>query len=178
MSNKKLFSVFLLLGLTFLLGYSSPGEAAASQDKNQLLFLNRVIRYEIACVDLAEEALQKGKRSEIKELAKDIIKVQEGKIDELRKLRKDWFGEKITVADPEEMMDEHECCKSAPSFKDFDQEFLYKMIMHQQKCLDLVEKDGIKSDKPEIRKIAQEIIENQAEKIKLIQGWEKEWYQK
>lgn len=166
--------IFILGALAFLFNSYWQVEAAAPNKNADLLFLNRMIGNQINCLNLAEEGLKKAQCPELKKLIQEISDLQNKQLEKVRKLRKDLYGEKIVVHDPASLKDQHECCHlEQEKFTDFDQEFIHKMIKHQQQCLTLAQEEGLKSQRTEIKKLAQEIIDNLSPKVQAIQGGQK-----
>ena len=60
----------------------------------------------------------------------------------------------------------------------FDLRFIDAMVPHHEGAL-LMAKDAIaKSKRPEIQKLAQEILDSQKQEIAQMQAWRKDWYGK
>lgn len=55
-------------------------------------FIEGMIVHHEGAVEMAEQALEKALRPEIKEMAKDIIEAQTREIEMMRKWLKDWYG--------------------------------------------------------------------------------------
>jgi len=53
-------------------------------------FLHEMIAHHEGAVEMSKEALDKGKRPEIKQLAQKIIKTQEAEIEKMKKWRTEW----------------------------------------------------------------------------------------
>ncbi len=59
----------------------------------------------------------------------------------------------------------------------FDQAFLSDMIIHHQGAIDMARMVLQKSDRPELRKLAEDIISAQSKEITQMQNWQKAWTQ-
>ena len=57
-----------------------------------LRFINEMIPHHRGAISMANDALQKSKRPEIKKLAQDIISAQEKEIEQLKAWRKQWYN--------------------------------------------------------------------------------------
>ncbi len=66
------------------------GEADEEFD---LRFMNAMIPHHEGAVAMAQEALEKSDRPEVKELAQSIIDSQQQEIDQMVQWRKDWYGQ-------------------------------------------------------------------------------------
>ncbi len=63
-----------------------------ADDEFDLRFINAMIPHHEGALTMAKDALSKTKRSEIKELAEDILTSQQKEIDEMKQWRKNWYG--------------------------------------------------------------------------------------
>jgi uncharacterized protein (DUF305 family) len=62
-----------------------------ADDEFDLRFINAMIPHHEGALTMAKDALSKTKRSEIKELAKDILTSQQKEIDEMTQWRENWY---------------------------------------------------------------------------------------
>ena len=60
----------------------------------------------------------------------------------------------------------------------FDKRFMDLMIVHHEGGIMMAEDALKKSDRPEIKEMAQQIITSQEKEIKQMKEWEKAWYKK
>jgi uncharacterized protein (DUF305 family) len=58
----------------------------------------------------------------------------------------------------------------------FDLRFLNAMIPHHQAAVTMAQETLEKSDRPEIKQLAQAIISSQQQEISQMQQWKKAWY--
>lgn len=58
---------------------------------------------------------------------------------------------------------------------EFDEAFVSSMIHHHQAAVDMAELAKQKSDRPEVKNLANTIISAQSDEITLLQKWQKEW---
>ncbi len=58
----------------------------------------------------------------------------------------------------------------------FDKAFIDDMIPHHQGAVEMAELVLTSTDRPELKKMAQEIIDAQTREIKMMQEWQKEWF--
>lgn len=63
-----------------------------ADDEFDLRFINAMIPHHEGALTMAKDTLKKTKRMEIKELAQSILISQQTEIDEMKKLRKNWYG--------------------------------------------------------------------------------------
>jgi uncharacterized protein (DUF305 family) len=58
----------------------------------------------------------------------------------------------------------------------FDLRFLQAMIPHHEGAIDMANQVLEKSDRPEVKTLAQSIIDSQQKEIDQMQQWQKDWY--
>lgn len=164
------------------------GPADANFD---LRFIDAMIPHHQGAVDMAKEAQQNSQRPEIKKLADEIIKAQTKEVTELQTWRKQWYataGSKPMAYDAKMgkmmemsadqlkgmMMNQDLGAKDA----EFDLRFIDAMIPHHESAVTMAKDAATKSTRPEIKKLAQDIISSQQAEIKQMQEWKQAWYKK
>jgi uncharacterized protein (DUF305 family) len=150
-------------------------------------------------VQMADLALIRSKRPEIRKLAQAIKKDQNSEIEQMRTWYQAWYGKDVPVMvmNSETMMQMHsgmnqgmmdasmhqnmmsmkvnfETLKKA---SDFDKEFIHQMVSHHKMAVKMSQMLANKSKKPELNKLAQAIIKTQTVEINQMQQWEQNWYQ-
>ncbi|MEH1902919.1 DUF305 domain-containing protein [Nostoc sp.] len=164
------------------------GPADANFD---LRFLDAMIPHHHGAVEMAKEAQQKSKRPEIKKLADNIIKSQNQEITQMKQWRQAWYpkaGDKPMAYDSQmgHMMEmSSDQTKAMMMSQDlgaadaeFDLRFINAMIPHHEGAVTMAKDVLSKSQRPEIKQLAQEIIKAQNTEIKQMQQWRKAWYNK
>lgn len=165
------------------------GPADAEYD---LRFIDAMIPHHRGAIDMANEALQKSQRAEIKSLSQNIIEAQNREENELmRNWRKAWYpnapetpmaynsqqGKTLPMAAEQKnsMMMKMDL---GPADAEFDLRFMNAMIPHHQGAVVMAKDALTKSKRPEITKLAQDIISAQEAEIKQLQQWKQAWYGK
>lgn len=138
---------------------------------------------------MAQEALEKSDRPEIKQLAQEIIDAQEKEISQLSAWRTAWYPD----AGAEPMMYSSEMGHMMPMTEEmrssmmmegdlgaaddqFDLRFINAMIPHHEAAVEMAQQALEKSDRPEIRELAQNIIDSQQQEIDQMTQWKQDWY--
>jgi uncharacterized protein (DUF305 family) len=67
------------------------GDLGAANAEFDLRFINAMIPHHEGAVTMAEDALSKSKRPEVKQLAQDIIASQQKEIDQMKQWRQAWY---------------------------------------------------------------------------------------
>jgi uncharacterized protein (DUF305 family) len=156
-----------------------------------LRFIDAMIPHHEGAVVMAKAAQQNSKRPEIQKLAADIIKAQAQEIAQMQQWRTAWYpnASSTPIAWHKEM--NHAMPMSEAQIKamrmdmdlgaadaDFDKRFIDAMIPHHEGAVVMANDAWQKSKRPEIQKLAQEIIGSQKNEIEQMQQWRKAWYGK
>ena len=154
-------------------------------------FIDAMIPHHQGALMMAKEAQQKSERPEIKKLADEIISAQTKEIAELQTWRKQWYptasskpmahnakmGHMMEMSDDQMksmMMNQDLGAKDA----EFDLRFINAMIPHHESAVTMAQDASAKSTRPEIKKLAKDIISSQQAEIKQMQEWKQAWYKK
>lgn len=154
-----------------------------------LRFIDGMIPHHEGAVVMAQAALQKSNRSEIKQLAQAIIDAQEQEISELKSWRQAWYPD--APAEPimfHEQMN-HDMPMSAEmrsslmmnvdlgaADDQFDLRFINAMIPHHEGAIDMANQALQQSDRSEIKTLSQSIIDSQQREIDQMKQWKQAWY--
>ncbi|TXH08260.1 MAG: DUF305 domain-containing protein [Candidatus Moraniibacteriota bacterium] len=76
----------------------------------------------------------------------------------------------------EESMDSMTASLTGKTGDTFDQAFLQEMVIHHEGAVAMAKQVLETSKRPELRKLAEDIIAAQTKEIDMMQEWEKEWY--
>lgn len=165
------------------------GPADAEYD---LRFIDAMIPHHRGAIAMANDALQKSQRLEIKALAQTIIKAQNREENELmRKWRKAWYPK----ASETPMAYDSQQGKMLPMSADqqnsmmmkldlgaadaeFDLRFINAMIPHHEGAVVMAKDALTKAQHPELKQLANEIIASQQAEIDQMKQWRKTWYGK
>jgi uncharacterized protein (DUF305 family) len=162
------------------------GPADADYD---LRFIDSMVMHHQGAVNMAQEALQKSKRPEMKKLAQDIITAQKQEIEQLKQWRTTWYPNAAPTpmawsAKMGHMMAMSEDTEQSMMMKmdlgkadtEFDLRFIDAMVPHHEGAL-VMAKDALsKTKRPEIEKLSQDILTSQEQEIEQIKQWRKDWY--
>jgi len=160
-------------------------------------FIEMMIPHHQDAIAMADLALSRAKRPEVKKIAEAIKKDQTREIQEMRSWYKQWYGKEVpahSMTDMGMMGNHHsqgqgtgsgmmgqgmmnmttdlDALKKAP---DFDKEFVRQMIPHHQMAVRMAQMASGRAAHPEIRTLAQSIIKSQSDEITQMQGWQQAW---
>ncbi|MEJ1934952.1 DUF305 domain-containing protein [Nostoc sp. NIES-2111] len=164
------------------------GPADANYD---LRFIDAMIMHHQGAVNMANVAQQKSKRTEIKKLAADIINAQNQEISQMKQWRTAWYpkagdqpmahdatmGHMMAMSSQQQqaMMMSQDLGKADA---EFDLRFINAMIPHHEGAVVMAQDALQKSQRQEIKTLAQAIIKAQEREIKEMKQWRTAWYNK
>jgi uncharacterized protein (DUF305 family) len=162
------------------------GPADANYD---LRFIDAMSLHHQGAVKMAQEAEQKAQHPEIKQLAGEIIDAQNKEIGQLTQWRKAWYpqasNESVTyggdgqpkVAMTEKQQQGMMMSKDlGPADPKFDLHFMDAMIPHHEGALAMAQDALSKSERPEVKQLAQAILTSQQTEIEQMKQWRQTWY--
>lgn len=150
-------------------------------------FIEQMIPHHEGAIAMANLALQKAKRPEIKTLATAIIEAQTAEIQSMNGWYQNWFGDAVSKVSTGMMgggmmsqsgmhMGGQEDMTSLENAPDFDKAFIEEMIPHHQLAIMMANMLQSGTNRPEMLQLAKNIISSQAKEIELMQGWYTNWY--
>jgi uncharacterized protein (DUF305 family) len=159
-------------------------------DENfDLRFIDAMILHHQGAVVMSEEALEKSNRPEIKELAQSIIDGQEQEISQMQEWRQAWYPDAGSepVAFHAEMGHDMPMTKAmqdsmmmsgdlGAADEEFDLRFINAMIPHHEGAVIMAQEALEKSNRPEVKELAQAIIDAQQPEIDQMTQWRQTWY--
>jgi uncharacterized protein (DUF305 family) len=155
-------------------------------------FIEQMIPHHEDAIVMADLALLKTKRPEIRQLAEDIKRDQTREIGEMRAWYQKWFGKDVSGAPSGEMMghgmmgrgtmmgmmgDETDLA-ALESAKDFDRAFIEQMIPHHQMAVMMAGMLIGGTDRSEMVSLGESITASQSAEIDQMRGWYHAWYAK
>lgn len=202
MNNKITFLVIgLVIGGIGVFGYiyskpsiysgSMMNRNAVSQDSDVIdaHFIEQMIPHHEDAITMSKVAQDKATRPEVKELATNIISSQSKEISQMQSWYKDWFGRELSTGD--QVMSQHGMMsvsqmhmgmtgtdmdmQSLENAQDFDRAFVEDMIPHHQMAVMMASMLKNGTDKPEMKKLADDIISAQNTEIEMMRKWLSEW---
>lgn len=159
-------------------------QIASTIDKH---FIEQMIPHHEGAITMANLALQKAKRTEIKTLATAIIAAQTTEIQSMNGWYQDWFGSSVPKVSTGMMgggmmsqsgmhMGGQEDMTALENASDFDKAFIEEMIPHHQLAIMMANMLQSGTNRPEMQQLAKNIISSQSKEIQQMQGWYAQWY--
>ena len=162
------------------------GPADANYD---LRFIDAMRMHHQGAIEMAKAVLQKSKRPEMKKLADSIITTQSREIAQMNQWRQAWYpkaGKQMMAyhAQMRHMMPmSSDQMKSMMMSQDlgaadsqFDLRFINAMIPHHEGAVTMAQDVLKKSQRPQMKQLAKEIIRDQQKEIAQMKQWRKAWY--
>ena len=162
------------------------GPADATYD---LRFIDAMIPHHQGAVEMAQQALQKSKRPEIKKLAQEIIAAQNQEISALKQWRKQWYAKygdtpmawssqmnHMMPMDSATMQGMMMSGDLGADDADFDLRFINAMIPHHEGAVVMAESALVNSERSEIKQLSQDILSSQKAEIEQMKQWRQSWY--
>ncbi len=145
----------------------------------EVAFLQEMIHHHHSAVEMAELVASHTKRPELNQMAKQITGSQNSEIEQMTAWVKSWHNETPGSVEQmpgmEMMMKEMESLKQAKD-AEFDRMFLDMMTPHHQGAVSMSKLVAERSERPELRKLAQQIIKDQTKEIAQMKQWQKAWF--
>jgi uncharacterized protein (DUF305 family) len=140
-------------------------------------FIEQMIPHHESAIAMAELAKEKSKREEIKSLADDIIKSQSAEIAQMRQWYQEWYNKEVPKVDTHDnmMMDGNVSTAKLSEAADFDKEFLDNMIPHHQMAVMMANMLKLNTERPEMKKLADDIVAAQTKEIENMKTWQRSW---
>ncbi len=165
-------------GMDHSMMQSSPNAASAPYD---LQFIDTMSGHHQAAIEMARPAETKAQHAELKELARNIIRDQEREISQMKGWREQWFKDQpqaMNMAMPG-MMDSMKGMDmtrlNAVTGNAFDLMFIDMMTPHHQGAVAMAREALTRAEHPEVKKLAQQIIDAQENEIAQMNKWKAAW---
>ena len=178
-------------------GKPAPAPQSGMMTRPDQFFIEMMIPHHQDAVEMANLALTRAKRPEIKQLAEAIKRDQTREIQQMRGWYKAWYGKDVPpvpmgtgmmgnrqgmgtgMGMGQGMMTQngmmHTDLVALKNASDFDKEFVRQMIPHHQMAVHMAQMVLNQKTRPEIRTLAQSIIQSQTAEIKQMQQWQQAW---
>lgn len=173
--------LFGIVGLaaTTVLGQANT-DGGSGPSRMDAMFIEQMIPHHEDAIAMAEIAEDKAEHVEIKRLAADIRDTQSAEIEQMRGWYEQWLGGEV-ADDGADMMDRmmggDVDLDELETAQPFDKAFIEEMIPHHQMGVMMARMMAARSDEPEMRDLAERIIESQTREIEQMQEWYAEWYE-
>lgn len=188
MFSNKIAAIAALLVLaigSFALAACGDDDTSTSSDAEATdgAFITEMIPHHESAIEMAKIAQKQADHPEIKQLADDIVAAQDGEIDDMNTMHERMFGGPAMGADHGDLgLDDHMMGMDSTSMdslakaEPFDETFIDEMIPHHQGAIRMAQVELADGQDPEVRNLAQAIIDAQSQEIEQMNQWREQWY--
>ena len=177
-------------GMMRMMGFSSLNQVNDSQSSViDAHFIEQMIPHHEDAITMSKLALTKAKRPEVKQLAQNIILSQGKEIKQMTDWYQLWFDREIPTGS--NTMNQHGMMGGSQmhmgmmgndtdvtrleNSQDFDRLFVEDMIPHHQMAVMMASMLKNGTTRPEMKKLAEDIIAAQTNEIDLMRSWLTNW---
>ena len=154
-------------------GHDMSAMSTTSDAPYDALFIDSMIVHHQGAITMAQEALEKAQRTELKQFAQNVIMVQDGEITQMKVWRNNWYPDLAistgTGTDMGDMM------VSQDDSVSYDLRWIDAMISHHQAAITMAQEALTKAEHADIKNLAQAIIDMQAAEITQLEAWRDQW---
>ncbi len=155
-------------------------DANAASAPYDLQFLDTMTAHHTGAVEMAKLIDGRTSNAELKKFAAQIITDQEKEIAQMKGWREQWFAGKSRAMNMEmpgmaDSMKMDMAKLSNAKDQDFDMHFLEMMTPHHAGAITMSQEALQKSEKSEIKTLANQIIKAQEAEIKMMADWKTKW---
>jgi uncharacterized protein (DUF305 family) len=149
-----------------------------------LQFIDQMIIHHQGAIMSAEHIIADSERPELRQLSENIQQSQAEQIEQMRTWREEWYPDagptfEMDPTQMSEMMGNNqmngmmgeEHTQEMMHDEGTDAMFLRMMIPHHQLAIDMSEQALDKAEHPELKELAQQIIDEQSAEIELMKGY-------
>ena len=149
-------------------GETAPKELIVDGEYSDERFIGMMAAHHQTAIEMAQVAQQEAQLPEIRRIADDVVSTQQAEIDELRAIKEEAFGSSMVPL----MMSSEEPSMYAMQMPDqlagqepFDRAFIDSMIPHHASAIEMASTANMRSDNPEIKRLARGITDAQSREI-------------
>ncbi len=160
-------------------GGTSEGQMMSSLEEEEALdlqFIDQMIMHHQGAIMSSEHMISHSERPELRQLAENIQESQSEQIEQMQEWRGEWYGDDTgqnsRMMDPSQMDEMMGGSMQGMMGGDMtDAMFLRMMIPHHQLAIDMSEEAFEKAEHPELKELAQTIIDEQSAEIELMKTY-------
>jgi len=140
-----------------------------------LQFIDQMIIHHQGAIMSAEHMIADSERPELRQLSENIQTSQAEQIEQMRAWREEWYPDagptfEMDPTQMSEMMGDNQM-QEMMGTEGTDAMFLRMMIPHHQLAIDMSEQALDNAEHPELKELAQQIIDEQSAEIELMEGY-------
>ena len=170
-----------LLAVAAVLGSACAPKVKAAVPYD-LMFIDAMVAHHQGAVAMAQPADSNAMHPELKDFARKVVDDQSREVALMTQWRDQWFPGRpktLNIMDmpgmAKSMMDISPDHMQMMTGAAFDRMFIDMMIPHHEGAVTMAKDALAKSQRPEIRELAQRIIDAQQGDIEMMNRWKEEW---
>jgi uncharacterized protein (DUF305 family)/uncharacterized membrane protein len=136
-----------------------------------LQFIDQMIVHHQMAIMSSEHMISDSERPELRQLAENIQESQSEQIEQMQAWRDEWYPDAGRTSGTTNGMMEDGMMEQMMGGDTADAMFLRMMIPHHQDAIDMSEEALERAEHPEVKELAQTIIDEQSAEIELMQGY-------
>ena len=136
-------------------------------------FIDSMIVHHQGAITMAQEALEKAQRTELKQFAQNVIMVQDGEITQLQVWRNNWYPDLAISAGTG--IDMGDMMVSQDDSVSYDLRWIDAMISHHQAAITMAKEALTKAEHADIKNLSQAVIDMQSAEITQLEAWRDQW---
>lgn len=171
--------VLLVAAMLLTLACGTKGQPAVPYD---LQFIDEMVAHHQAAIDMSLPADSNAMRPELKEFARKVVEDQSREVEMMKGWRRQWYAGRPPTPTIMAMPGMATSMKGMDSRHmltmkgaEYDRMYVDMMIPHHEGAIVMAREALVKSQRPEIRELAQQIIDSQQGGIDLMNLWKTEW---
>jgi uncharacterized protein (DUF305 family) len=171
--------VLLAAAAVLAIACAPKSKAAVPYD---LMFIDAMVAHHQGAIAMAQPADSNAMHPELKDFARKVVDDQSREITQMTQWRDQWFPGRPKTPNildmpgmSKTMMDISPMHMEKMTGAAFDKMFVDMMIPHHEGAVTMAKDALVKSQRPEIRALAQQIIDAQQREIEMMKRWTEEW---
>lgn len=149
-------------------GETAPKELIVDGEYSDERFVDMMAAHHQMAIEMAQVAQQEAQLPEIRRIADNVVSTQQAEIDELRAIKEEAFGSPDVplIMSPEEpSMYAMQMPDQLAGQEPFERAFIDSMIPHHASAIEMASTANMRSNNPEIKRLARGIIDAQSLEI-------------
>lgn len=139
-------------------------------------FLDTMIHHHGHAIEMWELVRERAQIAELQQYAEKAIAEQKREIVLMDIWRDRWWKDVPRPPDHDDAAPEITAQVKAARGEAFDEAFLAMMIPHHQRAAKMAADAVANAEMPEVRELAQIIVNQQEEEVAIMSGWQKAWF--
>lgn len=147
---------------------SSSSLSHGMQVKDEKDFITQMIPHHQEAIDTSVIVEKATSDADLKKFTTGVVQVQTAEIEQMKNWLQEWYGEEYSLnTSYMPMMGDLTQLKG----EELEKAYIQGMIVHHQGAIDMANQVLLLNPRPEVEKMAQDIIAVQQQEVETLQGW-------